>query len=123
MGLYAVSPSSSSSFDRNSNDPMPNPKKFTILRDSVIGKWLIIKINYPDCKNYEGDKILVYWNCSVDDLIKQGAIDPHFSDNKEFHSPFARFRPDEIGWDAAIWFVQSTIESNNDLNHKTGQVT
>ena len=83
--------------------PNPDPKNFKIIKFEEIEEYLIVKINYPDCKNYEGNKIMVY-NCSMDDLLKQGSIDPHFVENKEFLSPIARFEPTERGWTHAMLF-------------------
>ena len=40
----------------------PQPRRFNIIDTLSIGKYLIVTINYPDCKNYEGNKILVYEN-------------------------------------------------------------
>ena len=40
-----------------------------------------------------------------EELIKQGkdvGIDPHFSDNKKYHSPIARFEPTDRGWEMAL---------------------
>ena len=65
---------------------------------------LIVEIQYPDCINYEGKKILVFENVEYSDLMKQGSIDPHFSDNKKFKSPIARFSPTERGWQMAEVF-------------------
>lgn len=90
--------------DRNFYDeslkklPNPDPSNFTVSRQAKVGKFLVLKVNYPDCKNYEGDKILVYENVDIDGLQKQGTLDPHFSNNKNYHSPIARFEPTERGW-------------------------
>jgi hypothetical protein len=69
-----------------------------------IGNLLILEIEYPDCTNYEGRKLLVFENVTVNDLIKQRSIDPHFSENKKYISPIARFRPNEEGWKDAVSF-------------------
>ena len=53
----------------------------------------MVRINYPDCHNYEGNKILVFLDTTREELEKQKAIDPHFSDNPDFISPVARFEP------------------------------
>jgi len=89
--------------------PNPNPKKFEILRWEKIGRFLIVKINYPDCNNYEGNKILVFENIEITDLIKQGSIDPHFSENRKFHSPIVRFVPNMKGWKMARKLAQSLV--------------
>lgn len=85
--------------------PNPNPYNYVIKNDYQTGDYLIILINYPDCTNYEGNKVLVYKNVHLRDLINQGSIDPHFSNNKSKHSPIARFVPTEDGWNMAMQLV------------------
>jgi len=89
--------------------PNPDPSNYKILREKSIGKYLLIVVNYPDCKNYEGNKILLYENVTMQQLTKQKLVDPHFSDNAKFYSPIARFEPTEKGWKMALKF----IETNN----------
>jgi len=83
----------------------PDPEKYVIKKSYQKGKYLVILINYPDCKNYEGNKILVFENIYLDDLKRQGIIDPHFSDNGKYYSPIARFEPTNRGWNMAVSFV------------------
>lgn len=95
---------SSSSYDTSSSYNTlgnPNPKNFKILRVIKIGKYLVVKIKYPDSNNYEGIKILIYKG-SLLKLKKQKTLDPHFSETKRFMVPIARFEPTEFGWKAAI---------------------
>lgn len=84
------------------NLPNPNPRNWIEIMSRQIGNDLVLKLLYPDCTNYEGEKILLFENCTMADLVKQGAIDPHFSKNKKFHSPIARFEPTERGWKMAV---------------------
>lgn len=118
MGLPLFStcstPSSSCSQDRLPGEPdtrlpgglagNPNPTRFQVIRLYETGKGkkqvTVAELNYPDAKNYEGRKILVY-ECSMNELNKQKALDPHFCDDKSHLSPFARFEPTERGWAAA----------------------
>lgn len=109
--MFSKSFFSRSSFDSTSapvyiapvNDPNPvaNPNNYDIINYLESNGWLLIKIKYPDCKNYEGMKILLFKDVTVMDLLKQRLIDPHFSENKKYKSPFARFEPTESGWFAA----------------------
>jgi hypothetical protein len=92
------------------NLPNPDPNNYKILKSKTIGKFLIIEIQYLDCTNYEGKKILIFDSCDMVDLLVQKAIDPHFSDNKGFHSPIARFEPTEKGWVLAVWFCENIIK-------------
>lgn len=80
----------------------PNPIKFTIKRTKEINNNLVAEINYPDCKNYEGNKICVYKDVTELTLRKQKFIDPHFCDCGKHVYPFARLKPTSEGWDAAI---------------------
>jgi len=82
--------------------PNPDPANYEILATKEIYDFLIVKIRYPDCTNYEGKKILVYYGVSMEDLDAQRLIDPHFSDNKNFFSPIARFEPTKRGLKLAI---------------------
>jgi hypothetical protein len=88
-------------YEVNNSLPNPNPKNYTILKKRQIGDYLVIKIKYLDCINYEGNKILVF-KSDIDKLKAQKYIDPHFCDDKKFISPIARFTPDNEGWNDAI---------------------
>lgn len=83
---------------KSPNYPNPDPNNYKIIRGYEYNNNLIVEIKYLDCTNYEGRKILFYENCTLLDLMKQKSIDPHFSENKKFHSPTARFEPTERGW-------------------------
>lgn len=84
----------------------PDPTNFKVIETLTFGKILIVEIQYPDCKNYEGRKILVYENVTMQQLRVQKYIDPHFSTNKQFKSPIARFEPTERGWKMAESFAK-----------------
>lgn len=84
--------------EKKSPYPNPDPNNYKIIRGYEYNNHLIVEIKYLDCTNYEGRKILFYENCTLLDLMKQKSIDPHFSENKKFHSPTARFEPTEKGW-------------------------
>ena len=65
----------------------------------------MIEVNYPDCTNYEGRKILIFKGCSYHDIVAQKELDPHFSDSKKL-SPFMRIEPTEKGWAAGKLIIQ-----------------
>ena len=88
------------------NLPNPDPGNWEVKQSEQIGDWLVVKVRYPDCTNYEGNKILVYKDATVWDLMKQCRIDPHFSDSEEWLTPFARFEPTEKGWQKAVEFTK-----------------
>jgi hypothetical protein len=77
----------------------PDPNNYEILEIIVTDNgYKIIKVKYPDCNNYEGVKILLFdKTATVEKLWGQKIIDPHFSDNKNYISPIARFEPTERG--------------------------
>lgn len=81
--------------------PNPKPNNYIIKKYYSIKNNLVVVINYPDCTNYEGDKVLVYSNVNIKELKEQKLIDPHFSNNKKFKSPFARFEPTQFGIEMA----------------------
>jgi hypothetical protein len=86
--------------------PNPNPENFKIIASLCCEDFLIVRVNYPDCTNFEGDKILVYQgDITAEDLAKRKTLDPHFHDNPKHPSPIARFEPTEEGWRMAKIFV------------------
>lgn len=87
----------------------PNPKHFEIINYRMVGKYLVLKVRYPDCTNYEGVKIMVYEDTNIIEIqkVNKGAIDPHFGVNPDFISPIARFEPTDRGWEMAIKFCKS----------------
>ena len=119
MGSLLFGSISSSSFDSTKESVLtknnPDPYNYTIKMQVQIGKYLIVYIIYPDCTNYEGKKILVYKDIKFEDLQKQMKIDPHFSDNKRYYSPIARFKPDKEGIDMTIRFCKLFSKLENIL--------
>ena len=89
------------------NNPNPRPDNYKILVYREIGRYLILEIKYLDCTNYEGKKILLYKDCTMKELEAQKLIDPHFSENKNFISPIARFEPTGLGWKLARSLAQN----------------
>lgn len=86
--------------------PSPALENYTIVNHQQFGQNLVVKIKYKDVPNYEGNKIMVYRNCDIEALKEQKLIDPHFSENEEKHSPFARFEPTLHGWKIACIVAQ-----------------
>ena len=106
MGLKFLH--SNSSFDEQQKLPMPDPSNYVIVKHKEINNHLVLKVKYPDCTNYEGEKILVFKNCTLEKLQEQEHIDPHFSESKRFYSPFARLEPTESGWNIACGIARGT---------------
>lgn len=86
--------------------PNPDPRNYKVVKLKESENYIVVMINYPDCTNYEGNKVVVYKDITVIDLLNQKIIDPHFAGKKEVLSPIARFVPTEEGWDMAIAFVE-----------------
>lgn len=89
--------------------PNPDPHNCEIKRYLAVGKYLIVEIYYPDCTNFEGNKILVF-ETTIAKLKKQKAIDPHFSQSRKYIHPIARFIPTSKGWDMAFTLCKTLIE-------------
>jgi len=87
--------------------PNPDPKNFNVLMERSVGRFLVLYVRYPQCTNYEGNKILVFKDVTLGELKAQGLIDPHFSQDEVIHSPIARFEPTKRGWEWALAFAQS----------------
>lgn len=106
MGIFR--PISRSSFDGAKPAPgNPNPSNWKLLDSVKIGKALIVKIQYPDATNYEGIKILVFYDVRIETLLNQKQIDPHFSESPVWKSPIARFVPTPTGWKMARLFAEA----------------
>ena len=94
--------------------PNPNPCNFRVLQTEQVGPWCIAKVFYPDCRNYEGQKVLLY-RAPANVVEGQQRLDPHFCDNPECLSPFARFEPTELGWNAAIILAQTLLKREDEF--------
>lgn len=88
----------------------PNPYNFTIKQGVDIGKFTVVLVHYPDAKNFEGDKILVYKGFRLKTISAEKCLDPHFF-NTGIH-PVARFVPTIEGWDMAIQMVKYLSSKN-----------
>lgn len=88
----------------------PDPSKYKVEEVVRRPPHLVVKVRYEGVSNYEGLKILVYLNTSVEDLINTKTLDPHFN-NKPSASPvpFARFEPTDDGWKAAVSLAESLV--------------
>lgn len=90
----------------------PNPKNFTIKNTFEHGKYAVLWVNYPDCENFEGDKIIL----GKKNLLKATTLDPHFYEDGDI---FARFQPTEKGWKEARFLACSmTIEEKLRKNER-----
>lgn len=83
---------------RDKDPRNPNSSCFTIVKVQQIGEAFVSWVRYPNCTNYEGNKILV----STFDPRKMKKLDPHFSTKSGL---IARFVPTDEGWEMAIAFA------------------
>jgi len=83
----------------------PNPKLFKILYiDDRFKPYVLAKVHYPTCVNFDGIKLLVFKDINCKDLKSRLTLDPHFS--KDDMSPIARFSPTDEGVDLCIEFLK-----------------
>lgn len=94
------------SVSRSVNPGNPNPENFHIKQHEEVGRFAVLLVHYPDCRNYEGDKILVFEDVSLATLQSLTSLDPHFCNSKLHPSPIARFEPSVTGWVYAITFCK-----------------
>ena len=87
--------------------PNPDPYNYKIVRAQEVNNNLLVMINYPDCTNYEGNKILAFKNYTVEKLLKRKSVDPHFSNNTKFKNPVARFEPTDLGWNLGLFLIKN----------------
>lgn len=101
--------------------PLPNPKpdNFKLGYVKQKGNYLIALVEYPDCTNFEGVKLMVFCGLTHEELLAVKTLDPHFSDKVSKFSPIARFRPTVAGWDAAELFAD-VMNNNNPKSFPPG---
>ena len=108
-GHYKVTPPGSSTAHPGIEArplPNPDPRNFRIFGNRQVGDHCVIQAHYPDATNYEGVKIMVYCNTDLNAVLTATVLDPHFEKGTAF-SPFARFKPTQEGWDAAVLLAES----------------
>ena len=77
--------------------PNPDPSNYKILKIVERGDYLILKLKYHDCVNYEGDKVILLKDTLIN-IVNCQAIDPHFQKGGTI---VARFIPTDEGWSMA----------------------
>lgn len=85
----------------------PNPSSYEVVQSVAINGHLLVQIKYPDCTNYEGNKILLYRGLTLKQLLDQKLVDPHFSNSEKYKSPIARFEPTLYGWNLACKIMET----------------
>jgi len=77
----------------------PIPDKFKIIDLVQEGNYVCAEIQYPNCTNFEGTKIIVFKDATVEEVKSMALIDPHFLEGNKV---FARFRPTPEGKLASV---------------------
>jgi len=56
----------------------PDAEKFEIEEIEEVGRFLVMKVKYPNCSKceYEGSKIMVFCDVTMKDAVKWRKIDP-----------------------------------------------
>jgi hypothetical protein len=103
MGLRLVGSSSKSvntgiSYSTDTT-PEPNPHNWKILEIYVYKNSHILVVEYPNCTNFEGKKVLIIKG----KFQEKKVLDPHFSE--DFPELIARFRPTNEGIKMAMDFA------------------
>ncbi len=93
--------------------PTPDKRLYSIVDATRVGKHLVMKVLYPNCRScsYEGNKVMVFLNVGELDALKWKEIDPHFRPTKQHSytpgapSPAARFPATPEGWKDALEYA------------------
>lgn len=99
----------------------PDKKNFKIRDYLELHDFLLLKVEYPNCKKceYEGLKVLVFKGVSMRTALRRETIDPHFRDPlksekwNEAPTPVARFPASEEGWKDAQTFVTAKLVTSD----------
>ena len=86
--------------------PNPDPAKFKVVKAEQVGDYHVLHVNYPNCTNFEGNKIILM--PGVFNPLRD-TLDPHFSESD--NSPIARFKPGYVGWTMALMLAEMLAET------------
>lgn len=95
--------------------PNPDPRRWRLVERRLVErngrKATLLLVDYPDCSNFEGRKIMVYEG----DFTPGPVLDPHFCE-WPFHgqSPIARFPPTVRGGAIALRFAELLCEGRQE---------
>src|ERR1017187_3422706 len=84
-----------------------DPKKCEVIASLVCESYLIVRVTYTGYPEFDGDKILVYQDIDLDDLLDLKGIDPEFNESAKTPTPIATFKPTAEGWRMAKIFVEA----------------
>lgn len=86
----------------------PKPNLFNIQDEFYINGYLVLRVEYPNCTNFEGIKVMVYTGFKDSKELlnhNKGLLDPHFSEGKG--SPFMRLKPQSRAAEKALRLLLS----------------
>lgn len=90
----------------------PDSQNYSIEEVEQVNDHVVLKVKYPNCTRcaYEGNKVMVFLNTSLRDVIRWRRIDPHFRAPAqksviEAPSPAARFPGSPEGWQDALKYA------------------
>lgn len=106
MGLRLFGNSLGRRQSNNYHPTDPRPDKFIIKSLEQIGMCVLGVVKYPHATNFEGDKILVWYQTNVNAVRQMDLIDPHFMEDNKI---IARFRPTKFGMKFARQFCESML--------------
>lgn len=78
----------------------PDPYHFHIIQHYEENNILLLKVRYPGCSNYEGEKILLMRG-TMSNFTK---LDPHFD---KYSNLIARFVPNAEGWNLGLMVLKN----------------
>jgi hypothetical protein len=108
LGIGISKCSCGSAYNNTPELPNPDPSNFNIAKIEQVGAYVLVKINYPDCTNFEGWKILLLRG-SEHEVRELRKIDPHFCDKCDGPWLVARFEPTMEGWTLARRLADTLI--------------
>lgn len=84
----------------------PDPKKFEIVGYVERKPYLLLRVKYGNCTNYEGLKILLFEDTTIKEVEFWSELDPHFTESSKL---IARFVPTVEGWGWAGRFINEVL--------------
>lgn len=97
MGVRMFKLSGGDSWKTDPRDPIPS--RFVIDEIEQVGMYVIATITYPNCTNFEGRKLVVFRDATVQEIKQLNTIDPHFYEDSKI---IARFAPTHDGYKMAL---------------------
>ena len=80
---------------------------FTVLERKEIPPFLVARLKFSECHNFNGEKIIVWEGAEIDPIRGRVIIDPQF---REGANIVAMFEPTQRGWAYALKFCEGCSE-------------